>query len=30
MAVYLGDVTLFDGTSVKNKAGVLVEDGVIR
>ena len=30
MAVYLSDVTLFDGTSVKNKAGVLVEDGVIR
>jgi imidazolonepropionase-like amidohydrolase len=30
MAVYLGDVTLFDGTSVKKKAGVLVEDGVIR
>src|SRR5947207_12806918 len=30
MAVYLGDVTVFDGTAVKRKAGVLVEDGLIQ
>jgi len=30
MATYVGGVTLFDGRSVKRKAGVLVDGGVIR